>query len=171
MFKKIVYLITLCSAYSLCGVAQRGEEDYKLKAAFIYNFTKYIDWGNANSGAFSIGVIGNSPVYNSLQEIAKTKTVNNKRIVVFHFDDPDDIIPCHILFISANNSFSLSSVLARVSKGTLTISEEPGFADFGTAFNFFVDNHKLKFEANINTLNEEGMKASSQLLKLATIVK
>ena len=171
MFKKFVYLIIICSAYSLCGAAQRGEEDYNLKAAFIYNFTKYIDWGDRDSGPFTIGVIGDSPVYNSLREIAKTKTVNNREIQLYHFNDPDDIIPCHILFISADNSFSLSSVLARVNKGTLTISEEPGYADFGTAFNFFIDNHKLKFEANISALNEEGMKASSQLLKLATIVK
>jgi YfiR/HmsC-like len=57
-----------------------------------------------------------------------------------------------------------------IDKGTLTISEQPGFAGMGTAFNFVPDHDKLKFEANVNSINEAGLKASSKLLKLAIIV-
>jgi hypothetical protein len=52
----------------------------------------------------------------------------------------------------------------------LTISEETGFARMGTAFNFVVLNNKLKFEANLNAIYLAGLRASSQLLKLAIIV-
>jgi hypothetical protein len=170
MFKKFACLILICVAGRFCIMAQIGEQEYDLKAAFVYNFTKYIDWGNTVSKPFTIGVIGASPIYTPLREIAKAKTVGDKKIVVIHFNNPDDITPCNILFISANSYFSLSSVLARIDKGTLTISEQPGFAEMGTAFNFVVDHDKLKFEANVNSISEEGLKASSQLLKLAIIV-
>lgn len=143
---------------------------YDLKAAYIYKFIRYINWENTISDTFTIGVIGTSPVYYSLQKIARTKKVNNKRIVVLHFNGPDDITPCNIIYITANSYFSLANVLARIDKGTLTISEEPGFAELGTAFNFVLDHDKLKFEVNKNSINEEGLKVSSQLLKLAIIV-
>jgi len=167
--KRFLWLILLCAAGG-AALSQAGEKESDLKAAFIYNFTKYIDWGAPLSDPFIIGVVGSSPVYNSLQEIAATKMVNDKKIVILHFNNPDEITSCNILFISANSYFSLASVLARIDKGTLTISEQPGFAGLGTAFNFVVDHDKLKFEANIKSIDEAGLKASSKLLKLAIII-
>ena len=169
MLRRFLVLILLCAPGG-DALSQAGEKESDLKAAFIYNFTKYIDWGVSPSDPFIIGVVGPSPVYNSLQEIAATKTVNEKKIVILHFNNPDEITSCNILFISANSYFSLASVLARIDKGTLTISEQAGFAELGTAFNFVVDHDKLKFEANINSINGAGLKASSKLLKLAIIV-
>lgn len=168
MLKRFLWLMLLCAPVG-DAISQASEKESDLKAAFIYNFTKYIDWGSV-SDPFIIGVVGSSPVFNSLQEIAATKTVNDKKIVIRHFNDPDEITSCNILFISANSYFSLASVLARIDKGTLTISEQPGFAELGTAFNFVVDHDKLKFEANIKSIDEAGLKASSQLLKLAIII-
>lgn len=169
MVKRFLVLI-LISLSGLPGSAQREVEESNLKAAFIYNFTKYIDWDTDSPDEFIIGVIGYSPIYESLQEIARTKTVNGKKIVVRRFYSPDEITYCNILFISSNCNFSLASVLSKVGRGTLTISEKPGFAERGTAFNFVVVNEKLKFEANIKSIFAAGLKASSQLLKLATIV-
>lgn len=152
-------------------MAQQREAEANLKAAFIYNFIKYIDWNAPVNDPFIIAVIGSSPVYNSLQEIANVETVNGKKIIVLHFNNPDDITPCNILFISANSPFSLSSILVRAAKSTLTIGEEPGYAEMGTAFNFVLVKGKLKFEANLDAIAAAGLKASSQLLKLALIVK
>lgn len=151
------------------AIAQNAEEEPTLKAAFVYNFTKYIDW-DSDTNDFTIGVIGASPVYDALQEIAKSKTVKGKRIIVRRFNKPEEITTCNILFISANIPYALSSILDKTNKGTLTISEANGFAEQGTAFNFIVVHDKLKFEANVKSINAAGLKASSQLLKLAKIV-
>jgi hypothetical protein len=159
--------------YFFAGVApaQTRQQEANLKAAFIYNFTTYIDWDiNNDENNFIIGVIGSSPIISSLDEIAKTNTVNNKKIVIKIFNKPEDIKFCHILFIAENNSYSLQSILDKVGKGTLTISEETGFAKQGTAFNFVILDNKLKFEANLKSIYQAGLKAGSQLLKLAKIV-
>jgi len=170
MFKKLLFIILMCYS-SANAIAQQREVEANLKAAFIYNFIKYINWKAPADDPFIIAVIGTSPVYNSLQEIAKVESINGKKIVIVHFNNPDDITPCNILFISANSEYSLSSILIRVGKGTLTISEEPGYAEMGTAFNFVLVRDKLKFEANPHAIEAAGLKASSQLLKLALIVK
>jgi hypothetical protein len=153
-------------------MAQNGEQEANLKAAFIYNFTKYIDWGSYNDNyVFVIGVVGeDSPVIPALQEIAKTRTINNKRIEIRIIDDLSQIKDCDILFITKNCRFSLSSILKRLGKGVLTISESKGYASLGTDFNFVVVNQHLKFEANLKAIASSGLRAGSQLLKLAIIV-
>lgn len=167
-FLFIVILLTLSQSFAWC---QSQVEEYNLKAAFVYNFTKYINWGPfAPEGEFVIGIVGQSPIYEPLQEIAQTKTVNDKKIVIRTFIKPEDITSCNILYISKNGSIPLYSVLEKVNSGTLTISEEEGYARQGTAFNFVLVKDKLRFESNIRALNSTGLKASSQLLKLAIIV-
>ena len=168
--KKLWFFLQLCFLVVVAN-AQPGVQEANLKAAFIYNFTKYIDWNQYdNTSTFIIGVIGSSPVISSLNEIAATNTVNNKKIEIKIFNDPDEIEFCNILFIPKGTPYPLSSILTKMNKGMLTISEAPGFAIEGTAFNFVIKNGKLKFEANLKALSQADVKAGSQLLKLAIIV-
>jgi hypothetical protein len=146
------------------------DETANLKAAFVYNFTKYIEWNLTDQDEFVIGIIGSSPILESFNEIAQSKTVNDKKIIIRQFKKPADITFCNILFISQDTPFSLSSILANTDKQTITVSEKEGFAEQGTAFNFKIVSDKLKFEANVKSIISTGVKVSSQLLKLAKIV-
>lgn len=170
MLKRLTFVVFLF-AVAGTAMAQKDEQEANLKAVFIYNFSRYIDWGSsAGESDFIIGVIGNSAVEKSVAEIAKTNTVNTKKIIVRHFNKPEEISFCHILFIAGNNSIPLQPVLDNTPKGVLTVSERPGAAKQGTAFNFVVVNEKLKFEANLKAISAAGLKASSQLLRLAIII-
>ena len=171
MLKRLLLLLFISSFYK--GVAaQSTEQESNLKAAFIYNFTKYIDWGNYNDRSeFVIDILGDAAIANSLEQIAKEKTINNKPIVVHVLDNPSEVTDCDILFISENCRFTLDKILPMVGKGVLTISEQPGYAEQGTAFNFIIVNNKLKFEANLKAISSAGLKAGSQLLKLAKIIE
>lgn len=173
MIKKWLYLIVILSLTGFSPGVQTEAEEYNLKAAFIYNFTKFIDWDSLIPGnEFIIGVVDSSPIYEPLTEIAKTNTVNDRKIIIRQYSKLDEISLCHVLFISRNTSLSLDDILAKAAvKGMLTISEKAGYAKQGTAINFIVVNNKLKFEANTKTINSAGLTASSQLLKLAIIVE
>jgi hypothetical protein len=170
LIKKILFCIFFFSLAAKV-VAQNGEQEANLKAAFIYNFSKYIDWGNYHhEDVFVIGVLGDSPIISPLNEIARNNTINNKRIEIRILQDLSEIRNCDMLFISKECRFSLSSVLNNVVKGVLTISESHDYATQGTDFNFVIVNQKLKFEVNLKALSTSGLKAGSQLLKLAIIV-
>lgn len=172
-----MYKTALLCFLLFCSFTPRQQKDkaseYNLKAAFIYNFTRYVEWKNgSNDNEFIIGILGTSPIIDPLNEIVKTKTVDNKKISLKQFAKAADISFCHILFISQNAAASLDAILAKViNKGTLIVSEQDGYAEQGTAFNFVILNNKLKFEANVKALNTAGLTASSQLLKLAIIIK
>ena len=171
MVKKALFIILFCA--SAAGVvAQTGEQEANLKAAFIYSFTRYIDWGAYDDNyTFVIGVLGeDSPVLPPLHEIAKSKTINNKRIEIRIINKISELKDCKIVFISKECPFSLHAVLDHIPKGVLTISESDGYASLGTDFNFVIVNQRLKFEANLKAIASSGLKAGSQLLKLAIIV-
>jgi hypothetical protein len=171
MLKRSLLLLVL-SCFTSFVWAQKDEKEANLKAVFIYNFTRYVEWDSSaiRGNEFVIAVIGSSAVTTPLIEVARTNRVNGKRISIRRVDRPEDLPSCHILFIPKNIPYSLASILERTNKGTLTVSEETGFAKQGTAFNFVIVRDKLKFEANLKALLLAGLKVNSQLLKLATIV-
>jgi len=170
MLKRILFIVLILTLGQSCAWCQTKEEEYNLKAAFVYNFTRYINWPSTSENEFTIGIVGSSLIYEPLQEIARTKTVNDKKIVIKCFSKPKDISYFYILYISKNSTIPLYSILTKIGTGTLTISEEEGYAQQGTAFNFVLVKDKLRFESNIRALNSARLKASSQLLKLAIIV-
>jgi hypothetical protein len=167
-------LLLLCLFISSSFRQDKENSEYKLKAVFIYNFTLYIEWDpSMKSDDFTIGVLGNSSIDGPLEEIARTKTCNGRKITIHHYNSPDELSQffCQILFIPRNTNATLDAVLSKTPKGTLTVSEKPGSAERGTAINFVIVDNKLRFESNPKAINSAGLKASSQLLKLAIIVE
>ncbi|MGN6533315.1 MAG: YfiR family protein [Ginsengibacter sp.] len=170
LFKRFL-LVIVAGSFGGTMSAQKAQQEANLKAAFIYNFTKYIDWGHYSADSiFVIGVAGDSPIIESLGTLAASNRINNKRIMVKTINSVAEISNCDIVFISKKCRMPLNFILAKTGPGVLTIGEQPGFAEAGTAFNFVVVNNRLKFEANLKAISSAGLKAGSQLLKLAIIV-
>lgn len=170
--KRHINIIIILSLLGFSFRFNTEAEEYKLKAAFIYNFTMYVEWSPPMSeNEFIIGVINSSPINKHLEEIANSEKVNGKKIVVREYDKLEDIGFCHILFIPQNCGLSLNDIVLDPDlKRTLTISEKEEYAKKGAAINFVEIDNKLKFEINTRVLNAAGIKASSQLLKLAIII-
>lgn len=153
------------------AATQPEETEPNLKAAYIYNFTRYISWeAGREAEDFVIGEMGYSALDSALGTIARNYLVNNRRIVLRHYSRPENIDYCQVLFIPAKCGFPLHSILSRLEKGVLTVGERKGLAREGVALNFVLVNEKLKFEANEKAINNMGLRASSQLLKLAILV-
>ncbi len=152
--------------------AQTEAEESNLKAAFIYNFTRFIEWDSASvAKEFVIGIIGSSTISKPLEEIAKARLVHDKKIIIKNFTQKEEMGDCNLLFISKNARIPLEEVLAVVKgRNILVVGETETYATRGTAFNFVLVDDKLKFEANPKAIVAAGLKASAQLLKLAIIV-
>jgi hypothetical protein len=156
------------------GSPENSETDIdQLKTAFIYNFTKYIIWPDRNQAkTFKIGVLGKSNIVAPLQELAEKKLANDKSIEVHHFKTIQDLQDSQILFISASEKEQIGAILSTLgNKPILTISDTPGFCERGIMINFFMQGDMVKFEMNPVKLESAGLKASSQLQKLARIVR
>ena len=173
------YLVLLTVVFFMSSFFQTTKndaEEYAVKAAFIYNFTKFVEWDKTEtSPTFVIGVIGESPIYKPLMELAATKTINSKKIEVLKCTaaNPSNC-RCQILFVpEATKSKEFQDFISELStsKNILIISESKGFLNNGSAINFLVSENHIKFEINMGCLSKYNLKASSQLLKLASNIQ
>jgi hypothetical protein len=157
------------------SAAERVAGEYEIKAAFLYNFARYVEWPqdavpNAD-GAFVIGILGEDPFGNTLDRIARDKTVEGKRIVVRRFATVQEVTPCHILFVASSAARQLPALLKRVEGWhVLLIGDTQGLAQEGVAINFCIEKSKVRFEINLDAAVRMGLKISSKLLRLAKIV-
>jgi hypothetical protein len=170
-------LFTAIIVFSLDISAQINQQ-YKLKAAYIYNFTKYIDWKNPNdeNTEFIIGILGDSEIYPYLTEISRNKKIKTKivvidRYVVDRFDAAKAINYCDILFVPVQYGKYITKLNSMVDNNTLLIGESTGFAAAGGAINFLIINNLLKFEINSKAILQRGFMINVELLKLAILIE
>ena len=169
-------LVLLLAAVVLTVQTVRGEEngarEYQVKAAFILNFAKFIDWPAAAStdASFTICTLGTDPfdeAFNSL----KGKTIKGKPVAIRHLARVEDLRECQLLFIGSSERKHLASIVkATRSSHLLTVSEVDGFCQAGGGINLVNEKSKVVFEINTKATQQAGLKVSSQLLKLARTV-
>ena len=144
----------------------------KMKAMFVYNFTKYIEWPAAyKSGNFVIGVLGDTPLKPELDKMAKSKKAINQTIEVKKFSSISEISNCHMLYLASDQTTQLDACLGKLGNfSTLVIGEEKGMAQRGAGINFVVKDNKQKFELSKKNIEQKNLKVSSNLLALAIVV-
>jgi hypothetical protein len=146
----------------------------KYESLFIYNFTKYIKWpDNYNPGKFTIGVLGNSKIYASLDAMVKSKgtTGSGATLEVVKYENLGDIAECNILFISEDTIESLAEAdSATEGSSVLIITDTPGMATKGPIINFIEQDGKIKFELNESKAAERKLIVSSSLTSLAILI-
>lgn len=163
----LISLLVLNSGFKI-GI----DTNSKMKAIFIMNFTKLIEWPvSYREGNFVVGVIGDSPLYTELAKMAKTKKVANQSLEIKKFSAIQDIGKCHILFVSENKSKDMISVVKKVKpNSTLIITSKQGLVDKGSGINFIVKNNRQKFELNKQNVEKYKLKVSAKLEALAFTV-
>lgn len=141
------------------------------KAKYMYSFTKSIEWPAASKqGNFIVGVLGNSPIYGKMAEIAATKKVVNQTIEVKTFANAASITNCHLLFVPSNVD-NMQDVLGKLKKSyTLIVTEKPGFVKQGSVINFIVKDNRLAYEVNKVNAEKYDLKVGAQLLTTAAAV-
>jgi len=148
------------------------------KADFIVKVTDYVTWpaGAATNaaGEIAIGVLGDSPLTPKLKELAASRSGQGTKMTVTPVTVDDNLAAYQILFLSTEDKAELAQILKKVQNApVLIISDAYYFARYGVMVNFYKEeggDGKVKFEVNQITLGMAGLKMSSKLLKLATII-
>jgi hypothetical protein len=157
------------------SAAAAPAREYEIKAAFLYNFTKFVDWPAqtfANDDApIVIGVLGDSPCVPALERLVKDRKVNGRTLVVTRIASAAEAKVTQMLFVSSAQEREFAALEPTLhSLPVLTVGESPGFATLGGAIDFVPQGDKIRFEINIDAAEHAGLKISAQLQKLATVV-
>jgi hypothetical protein len=154
----------------------RTPSEEQVKAAFLFNFIKFVDWPNGvfagKNSPFVIGVIGDGPFGKEIRESLQGKTISGRELQIRKITRPGEIRGMHALLVCASEVGIMPEVLASV-KGTpvLTIGEMDQFGQQGGIINFYLQDNKVRFEINLDAADKARLKISSQLLSLARIIK
>ena len=149
--------------------------EYQVKAAFLYNFAKFVQWPadafRSSQSPLVLGVLGRNPFGSILKQTLQGKTAQGRSFMIRTATDPKEIGFCHILFISASEQRRLGQILKGLQGPVLTVSEIPRFAHQGGIINFYLADKKVRFEINLKKAEKVRIKIKSQLLRHAKIVK
>ena len=178
VLKKIVYpflyIWLYCSGYALSAQMPPSRQ-YQIKAAFLYNFTQFIEWPASafltEKAPIIIGVLGKDPFGSYLDEIVAGEQVNAHPLVVERFNSIEEVKTCHVLFIHMEDKDKLTQVVnALKGRSILMVSDENGFMQKGGMIRFITRNKKIRFQINPEVAKAVGLNISSKLLNLAEIV-
>ncbi len=149
--------------------------EYAVKAAFLVKFADYVDWPpdpSAASRPFVVAVLGPDPFGDMLDRIVANKRVHGRRLVARRVTTADEAASADIVFISARDEKDLNrSLRALEGRPILTVGELDGFAASGGMIGFRLQDNTVRFDINVEPATRARLKLSSQLLKLARIVK
>jgi hypothetical protein len=168
----VVLLVLLAGPSAAQGPAGTPTE-YEVKAAFLYNFAKFVHWPpDPESTPFVITVLGRDPFGNILDDTLRGKSIDGRPVAVRRVSSADDVEPSQILFISDSEGQRLPAILERVgTKAILTVGETHQFSDRGGAIRFVVDGDRVRLEINPTAAERSGLRISSDLLRIARIVQ
>ncbi len=174
-------LLTPIRFLTLLLVASSGDaqtktvDEYRVKAAFLFNFAKFVEWPTGTfkgpADPITICALGN-PFDGLLEQTVSGKQIDQRHLIVRQISDPADVsVGCTILFVSADKKRQ-ADLLGRL-KGSpvLTVGEAENFAPAGGVIGFKLEGEKVRLQINICAADRARLHISSKLLSLAEIVK
>jgi hypothetical protein len=149
--------------------------EYQLKAAFLLNFAKFVEWPatvfRSQQSPFSICVLGDDPFGRDLDETVKGQTIANRSAAVKRISQIPRDDGCQIIFVSAVGGDKWQRALdALKSSPVLTVVEHDDLLD-NVIINLEVEENKIRFQINLDAAEHAGLKISSKLLRLAKSVR
>lgn len=146
----------------------------EVKAAFLFNFVKFVEWpiDAAPSGApLVVGVLGSDGIEESLRITARGKAINGHALAVKRLSGADDVTSVHLLFVGAREKARLGDLLRRVDGiSVLTVSDADRFCQSGGVIGLLMDDNRVRFDINLDAAERGRLKVSSKLLALARVV-
>ncbi|MCP3983029.1 MAG: YfiR family protein [bacterium] len=175
--RHIAFASLICVSFLLTPIGARGGEaveEYRLKGAFLYNFAKFVSWpGNLTEELASLQVCVNGPAsaHDAIKTSLAGKAAAGLPIEVRALGEEASAVDCQVIFTTRDGTASTPRIARFVSdQPVLLVGESHEFARNGGMIGFVEENAKLRFEVNLEAVEQAGLRISSHLLKLARMV-
>jgi hypothetical protein len=156
------------------GATAPAPTEYEVKAAFLYNFAKYVEWPSAPAAdaPFVICVLGQDPFGGLLDQTLSGKSIRERPLEVRRCAGVEEAAQAQIVFVGTSERADLPRILQALhGRPVLTVGEMDRFAERGGMVGFRVQGELVRFDINADQVAKAGLRMSSQLLKLARIVR
>ena len=163
-------VVALCAAMPAIA-AQAQPSEYEVKAAFVHNIAKFVEWPAVPaSGLARLCLLGEDPSGGAF-DMLQGKPIGGLRWEVVKVDAGNGLKACRVLFIAPSERADLGRILAKMEGSpVLTVGDTDGYAEQGVMVNFYPEGGRVRFEINRAAAARAGLAISSQLLRLARLV-
>lgn len=180
-FQHILLVMAATAQLALAGVvcAELPHLEYEVKAAFVYNFAKFVEWPRSafadKDAPLVFCIIGRDPFNGELEHIVDGRSANGRRIVVRDDVSVSDGKACHLAFVPATEDEHVARIVPALHSAPgatiLTVGETDKFAAAGGMIRLFLEAERVRFDIDTVSAERAGLKVSSHLLKLARDVR
>ncbi|MBI4664250.1 MAG: YfiR family protein [Verrucomicrobia bacterium] len=164
------------SARPVPGAALASAKDHQIKAAYLFNFAKFVEWPKAvfadASSPITIGVFGRDPFGGDLELMVRNKTAGGRKVEIKRFEQTEGLAACQILFIPAVEEDRWPEIFAAIRNSTvLTVGETARFIEEGGIISLTPAGKKVGITIDIDAAERARLVLSSHLQNLAVIIR
>ena len=169
MTRRLLLAALVIGAVRSASFAQEVSSEYRVKAAYLYNFVKYVEWPDTSKGRILICVAGQNPFGGLLESMVRNERVHGVPLATEVILEPRT--DCDVFFTPKTSLAMRAYLRAASGLPILTIGETPGYVEQGGMIGFYQDGVNVRFEINPAAATRVQLKISSRLLQLARIVE
>jgi hypothetical protein len=156
-------------------LAQAPPTEAQVKAAFVYNFLKFVEWPATAFGtpqdSFVVAIIGDGETADATGQFLASKQIGARSLVTRHLAWEDSLAGVHALFVAERDPKKQRRIFAAAAAASvLSIGEGAEFAVRGGVIALFVENRKVRFDIDLDAAQAAGLQISSKLLALTRTV-
>ncbi len=155
----------------VAGAVVRKPSEFEVKAAFLLNFTKFVEWPRStppDGAPFEICIFGEDPYGRVLDQMVAGEQVNGRHIIVRRIHE--SVKSCGLLYVGRTEE-EVASLLEDVAPACLTVGETSDFLKVGGMIGFALENHRVRFDVNLRAVGRSSLQISSKLLNVARTVE
>lgn len=170
-------LVSVCAFFLMAGKTTQNDqqhEEYTTKALFIYHFTRHIEWPAPASmnNRFLICIHGKSEIRETLQEALKGRKIMNMPVEIRDVSKPEEAAGAQLIYISRGRAETAQVFIDDYyDKPVLILTEDRHMIQKGSCINLLEKDSRLRFELSENNIRKKGLKVSSQLSRLAILIR
>jgi len=147
--------------------ASVAEDD--LKAAFLYNFAKYVAWPAGTSGEpFRLCIVAAPAFARRIDNLVAGETIEGRPVMRDSPATSDAARGCQILYIAASEISRSERLIAAVrGRPVLIVGDSADFLGRGGMIAFVREGDRIRFDVDNVAAQNAGLTISSRLLRLA----
>jgi hypothetical protein len=154
--------------------AQPIQNEYRLKAAFVYQFPQFVEWPAMvwrAASSVQICILQPNPFGRELESLIRGESLNGLPLSIKEVGAADGIVGCHVVFVSSGASGAARVLKAATGQPVLTVGEGETFLDEGGVIALKIVERRVRFDVSASNAQRAGLRISSQLLGLARNVR
>jgi hypothetical protein len=167
-------LVAVAAVPQALGAMLQASAEYEIKAAFLLNFAKFVDWPPrafaGPDGPLRVCVLGDDPFGPILDRMLRDERIGGLRLTAARVANTGEAHGCHILYVAVSEEPRYGGILQQLDlRRVLTVGDSPAFLEHGGHIRFFLESDYVRFAVNPEAVARTEFQMSSKLLRVATI--